>query len=421
MSPRVYHTDDNMWSVKQRPQNFTCRMPLGLTTLTGVHPKFWPFTESFRELNDKAIQWYLTARYPAFGETFLKFVYMGKPYTHVEWEQFMTACDQETVPQLKFYDERITKILATLRGKHVTLGLSGGIDSTFLLAKCLQLDIDVEALCVYSPHYDETDAAFETAEYLGARYKQYLMTDSDVLSEIVNIVKELGIPHDRGATVPTYFLTKHAREVLVVGDYADTIFGPSMNSEIKCLTKGTRYIDTIPRIPYYKMKRIFKNPQAPNIKDFPHWFGRAGRVETMMLWDICSTNTFGNRHRYTSFVGKDQDVVMPYCDVRMLEASLSDKALHIFTGRPTKKALRRICRNYVPKQYAKKLLNRHKKAFKIDTRHYGFIVEKHLDPDVLHEMEIFKDINFYKLPMNIQYLLSLLCIWWRLKNEHTQK
>jgi len=398
-----------MYSVTARPQRFTSTIQR-YERLKKYYTYFGDLLnaspQELIELDDKAIQWFIATKYNPFGETPVGGVIMEFPMEAWEWDMLQRSAiaDPNSV-DTRVFDINIGEILKKVGSKKVSVGFSGGVDSTYLLAKCKSLELNVEAVNVSFEKYDESVGAKLIAEQLDVPFRQVRLSREIILHELPIIIEKLGTPHDRGGTIPTYFLCKNAEDVLVVGDYADTIFGPSMGSELRALKAGHLYWMTLIKQDLKEMTKLFKNLKI-SVNDFPFWVRTGEPPYNMIFWDIRSINTYGNRHRYCAFHRKDQEVLLPFADINLLQESIMQLGLHDLSGQNPKRYLRYLCGEYAGMHRC--LAPKKPMCF----RDMGFVVDKFLKPSILREMGLFNDVNFFKLSPSIKYLLSLLCLWW---------
>lgn len=118
------------------------------------------------------------------------------------------------------------------------LFLSGGIDSALIAAIAKQHRPDINAFTVRmpqttaGPHFDESEAAAETAAHLGLTHH---ILDCDAGSsktgpadDLVALIEQLGLPFGDSSLLPTHWVCHAAREhvnVALSGDGGDELFG----------------------------------------------------------------------------------------------------------------------------------------------------------------------------------------------------
>jgi asparagine synthase (glutamine-hydrolysing) len=108
--------------------------------------------------------------------------------------------------------------------------LSGGVDSTGMVALAREVDPNIHAFSVGfdTPGYSELEVARESARQLGIRATEVVVTAADVIAELPRIVWHLNDPVADAAAVPLYFLAREASRhvsVALCGEGADELFG----------------------------------------------------------------------------------------------------------------------------------------------------------------------------------------------------
>ena len=133
------------------------------------------------------------------------------------------------------YDE-ITAVLEDSVAKHmradVTVGafLSGGIDSTAIAALAIRHN---PRLITFTTGFEregfsEVDVAVASAEAIGARHVSKVVTQSEFVAALPEIVWYLDEPVADPALVPLFFIAREARKhvkVVLSGEGADELFG----------------------------------------------------------------------------------------------------------------------------------------------------------------------------------------------------
>ena len=109
------------------------------------------------------------------------------------------------------------------------LFLSGGLDSALIAAIAKQHRPDIKTFTVRMPdaRLDESEAAAETARHFGTDHHT-LDCDPDPASDLVQLIHQLGLPFGDSSLLPTYWVSKAARQhvkVALSGDGGDELFG----------------------------------------------------------------------------------------------------------------------------------------------------------------------------------------------------
>jgi len=107
--------------------------------------------------------------------------------------------------------------------------LSGGIDSGLIAAIAKQHRPDIKTFTVRMPdaRFDESEAAAETAKHLGTDHHT-LDCQPEPADDLVHLIHQFGLPFGDSSLLPTYWVSKAAREhvkVALAGDGGDELFG----------------------------------------------------------------------------------------------------------------------------------------------------------------------------------------------------
>jgi len=107
--------------------------------------------------------------------------------------------------------------------------LSGGIDSALIAAIAHTERPDIKTFTVRMPdkRYDESVAAQQTAETIGTDHTT-LDCEANPASDLVMLIEQLGLPFGDSSLLPTFWVSKAAREhikVALSGDGGDELFG----------------------------------------------------------------------------------------------------------------------------------------------------------------------------------------------------
>lgn len=107
--------------------------------------------------------------------------------------------------------------------------LSGGIDSALIASIAHKTRPDIKAFTVRmpDPEFDESTEAAETAAAIGINHA-LLDCDPEPASDLVMLIEQLGLPFGDSSLLPTYWVSKAAREhvkVALSGDGGDELFG----------------------------------------------------------------------------------------------------------------------------------------------------------------------------------------------------
>ncbi|MFY9482113.1 MAG: asparagine synthase (glutamine-hydrolyzing) [Tissierellaceae bacterium] len=108
--------------------------------------------------------------------------------------------------------------------------LSGGIDSTIILALAKEINPKIKSFTVGFDNngYNEIDRALDTADKLGVENINKIIGPEDFIKELPKIVWHMDQPLADPVAIPLYFASKEAAnhvKVLLCGDGADEFFG----------------------------------------------------------------------------------------------------------------------------------------------------------------------------------------------------
>ncbi len=129
--------------------------------------------------------------------------------------------------------------------------LSGGIDSALIAAISKRHRPDIKTFTVRMPEaaYDESTDAAETAAHIGTDHHT-LDCDPNPAEDLVHLIHQLGLPFGDSSLLPTYWVSKAAREhvkVALSGDGGDELFGGYRRHTINpVLNKHRRLLHLIP-------------------------------------------------------------------------------------------------------------------------------------------------------------------------------
>jgi asparagine synthase (glutamine-hydrolysing) len=130
--------------------------------------------------------------------------------------------------------------------------LSGGVDSSLIARFARKLKPDLRTFCVRmpDPRFDESGHAQRVAEHLETDHTT-LDVDADPVPDLVRLIKELGQPFGDSSILPTYWVSKAAREHVTValsGDGGDELFvGYERYLAADLLARHWRVLQRIPR------------------------------------------------------------------------------------------------------------------------------------------------------------------------------
>jgi asparagine synthase (glutamine-hydrolysing) len=286
--------------------------------------------------------------------------------------------------------------------------LSGGIDSTIITA--LMQEESESAVHTYSigfsdTKFDESRFAKEVAKAIGTIHHERIV-EADPLLIVETLAKVLDQPFADSSIIPTFLLSKFAREEVVValsgdggdegfagyqryraGKFLDSInplllvnplvllqanrFG---NQRARKLINHSQYMSLSTR--YSRFQSLFQesdlvsllNPdllkQSSGDDFFKHWdsIRSADRIRKMQEVDIKTYLPGDLMYKVDmASMANSLEVRSPFLDYRVIEFGLSLPSKYKVSGRENKYILREIARSFVPKE----LINRPKMGFGI--------------------------------------------------------
>ena len=191
-----------------------------------------------KELNEKQISHYLSYKYTATPQTFYKNIYSLEPQQQLQYRDGKSSIneweiDTNETSQLNSEESLVKSVWQCISGEApIGLMLSGGVDSTLLLA--LSQEIKPDALPCYTittdkdVFYGTSDTKF--AELAAAKYGGDLHSihlDRSSLDHIHTFVNTLDQPIGDGAQFLTWLLASKAKEkvkILLNGAGADELY-----------------------------------------------------------------------------------------------------------------------------------------------------------------------------------------------------
>jgi asparagine synthase (glutamine-hydrolysing) len=196
------------------------------------------------ELNERAIQHYLTYQFVPEPETMTEGIYKLEPghyFTKKIGEPMKISRYWKAAfhPVQKSEDDFIKEIRDVLfdsvkihMRSDVPVGsfLSGGIDSSIIASIAKEFHPSIKTFSVGFDHngFSEIDVAKETAEKLGVENISYTISPEEYMNEIPKIMWHTDDPLADPACVPLYFVAREARKhvtVVLSGEGADELFG----------------------------------------------------------------------------------------------------------------------------------------------------------------------------------------------------
>ncbi|MDO4523336.1 MAG: asparagine synthase (glutamine-hydrolyzing) [Eubacteriales bacterium] len=195
-----------------------------------------------REVNEEALEEYMSFQYSNLPETFFKGIYRLLPGHYLTYGNGELNVTQYFDPQLNPVSKdsqeelvkKLTDVLEDSVEKHmladVEVGafLSSGVDSSYIAAKYSGKKTFTVGFFDKNNQYNETHYAEQCAEYLGLENYSHTITEEEYWGEMPKIMYHMDEPLADPAAIALYFVAREAaKQVKVVtsGEGADEFFG----------------------------------------------------------------------------------------------------------------------------------------------------------------------------------------------------
>jgi asparagine synthase (glutamine-hydrolysing) len=199
-----------------------------------------------REVDPAALAEYLQYGYVPSPRTILRGVGKLEPGTMLTWHstgrvqrQRYWELDFEPKHRLSYaealseFDQRSLVAVRERLVSDVPVGLflSGGVDSSFVLAQMVAAgapDIQTFAIGFPESRYDEREYAAKVAATLGSVHHEAVVEPTDLVQMLPELVHHYGEPFADPSAVPTFYLARWARQritVALTGEGGDELFG----------------------------------------------------------------------------------------------------------------------------------------------------------------------------------------------------
>lgn len=196
------------------------------------------------DINEESLHHYLTFQFVPEPNTILSYVHLLEP-GHTILKEIGKKAEIKKYWSIQFkpvekpMEEKLAEIRNTLEDSvrvhmrsDVPVGafLSGGIDSTIIVALCARIKPDIKTFTVGFERdgYSEIDLAKETAEELGVENISKVITVDEFVNELPRIIWHMDEPMADAAAVPLYFVAREAHKhvkVVLSGEGSDELFG----------------------------------------------------------------------------------------------------------------------------------------------------------------------------------------------------
>ena len=465
-----------IWNSRRR-ELFLARDPMGIKPLYYVAtPERITFGSEMRvvlanpaverRLDLTALNEYLSFEYVPTPRTILQNVTRLPPGHHLVWRGGEATVTQYWTPSLarsenqppvrwREFASSLRDVLKTTVAQElvsdVPLGvlLSGGIDSSSIAACMVDVHGPVESFSVSyeEPSFDESRYARMVATQLGMRHHEMRLTSRMAADVVPNIADVLDEPLGDASFIPTYLLSRFAREhvkVVLGGDGADELLGgyPTLAAHrmieyyeraIPWLVRTYGMQTVLRRLPVsfdyfsrdFKLRRFLAGRGVPLEVRHHRWMGSFFEEEKQELFQDWIKPVLGSTHATPFLHSRQCDARLPlnrilYNDMKMylegdilfkvdrasMAASLEVRVpflnrrvvefantlplslkLHGFTG---KYLLRRAMAGRLPR----KILERKKQGFAMPVAHWLTTELKTLALDMLSPARLTRQALF---------------------------
>ncbi|MBL4809266.1 MAG: asparagine synthase (glutamine-hydrolyzing), partial [Phycisphaerales bacterium] len=340
-------------------------------------------------------------------------------------------------------DYSISHAVSSRLEADVPLGvfLSGGIDSALIAAIAHQHRPDIKTFTVRMPdkRYDESEAAQQTADEIGTDHTT-LDCDPNPANDLIMLIEQLGLPFGDSSLLPTYWVSKAARQhikVALSGDGGDELFGGYRRHSIApMLNRWHHLLKFIPttllnqRQPgsrstylarlstaaryggYSELLAIFPTPDLRKlmsiVDDDPPGFDRFYRVDDPLREDF--TNYLPDdllRKTDTASMAVGLEVRAPFLARDLVEAAMRTPLDVLMPNGERKGLLKQVARKYLPDH----IVDRPKQGFAIPIGQwfrtdYGHM--RQLLHDHLHSTDPFPGLEDAGVNINMKFVNQML-------------
>lgn len=193
-----------------------------------------------KELNEEALESYLSFQYSILKETFFKGIFRLPPAHFLTWkngeikierywEPVFDTDDNITFDEaVKMTNDIMKNSIEAHKISDTEVGgfLSGGVDSSYIVARS-NLDKTFSVGFDY-PRCNEIPLAKTLSDYVGVKNKSKLISTKEFFNELPIILKHVDEPLSDPSCIALYFLCKLASEqvkVVLSGEGSDELFG----------------------------------------------------------------------------------------------------------------------------------------------------------------------------------------------------
>ena len=348
-------------------------------------------------------------------------------------------------------DEALRHAVLSRMDADVPLGcfLSGGIDSSLIAKYASEERPDLPTFCVRMPtaQYDESAVASQVAQLLGTNHTT-LEAEMNPAEDLIHLVRQLGQPFGDSSILPTYWVSKAARQhmkVALSGDGGDELFAGYERLKAADWLKRYRFLlRLIPQWPFdrfspkskwNKLARLAHAARGEGYSDLTpffrsdelrrldgKWKRRPGPTSS---WSGIAEALFDEFTMYlpndllrkvdTASMTVGLEVRAPYLATEIIESALATPVPQLMPHGERKGWLKQIASNYFPNE----IVNRPKMGFAIPIgewfrNDYGKLGT--LLNDSLNSAEPFGEV-----PINLVYVRRILKDHMAGKRDHSHR
>lgn len=178
--------------------------------------------------------------------------------------------------------------------------LSGGLDSSIIVALAAQLKPDLETFSVGfsdQPHYDERRFAAAVAKKYNTRHHEIVLKSSDLFNVLFDVLDEIDEPFADSSALAVYSLSKEVKKHVTValsGDGADELFGGYIKHSAEWMALKYNWLSSSMRLllPFLKLLPQSRNSSSANIfRQLNRMAEGIGLSEADRYWRWCSIST----------------------------------------------------------------------------------------------------------------------------------
>ena len=326
--------------------------------------------------------------------------------------------------------------------------LSGGIDSALIAKYAVDEMVNLRTFTVRMPdaRFDESENAQTTAKHLGTDHST-LECDPDPAADLVGLIEQLGQPFGDSSLLPTYWVSRAARDVVKValaGDGGDELFCGYQRHQapdlIDKLPLGHKLIplgllsDRDQKSNQSKLRRLLGVARLPSSSIGPELCAIFPRSDLRKLvkkptsdWDMVDVfNALGLRSTEprswdvieyltgdllrktdTASMAVGLEVRCPFLDPQLAEAALRTPIDTLMPNGERKGLLKQVARKYLPDH----IVDRPKQGFAIPIGEwfrtdYGNM--RQLLYDHLHSSDPFPGLAEAGVELNMKFVEKML-------------